>query len=95
MLCAVIHVHMFLEGWDQKETQESIDLADIKNKLEGLDSSIRYQMMEYTNTLKSEMTKQSEQMATELQKQAKEISQLHSIVKEQAKMLEGSVLLTS
>ena len=84
---------MFLEGWDQKKTQESIDLADINKKLAGLNSSIRYQLMEHTNTvqstLKSEMTKQNEQMATELQKQAEEISQLHSIVKEQAKMLKG------
>ena len=82
---------MFLEGWD-KETQESIDLADINKKLAGLNSSIRYQLMEHTNTvqsLKSEMTKQNEQMATELQKQAEEISQLHSIAKEQAKMLKG------
>ena len=90
---------MFLEGWDQKETQESIDLADINKKLAGLNSSIQYQLMEHTNTVQSTLksvksetkktTKQNEKMATELQKQAEEISQLHSIVKEQAKMLKG------
>ena len=86
--CA-LNIIMFLEGWDQKEAQESIDLADMSKKLAGLNCSIRYQLMEHTNTLKSEMTKQNEQMATELQKQAEEISQLHSIVKEQAEILKS------
>ena len=83
---------MFLEGWDQKETQESTGPADKNKKLAVLNSSIQYQLMEHTNTvqsLKSEMTKQNEQVATELQKQAEEMSQLHSIVKEQMKMLKG------